>query len=154
MLFKQLITITALAATALAAPRNATDYGELMRRWAKDDDANWHACDAKDHVINRAIQDFCETNNPDDNLHVPSYYSIAGQVKTNVETGQVRIKILGPKCIIKSSWNEPHDQQGPWVPREFCSSQFWHVCAHGDKTGRGKGYYGGDGCQQFIIEDA
>lgn len=38
-----------------------------------------------------------------------------------------------------------------WVPYQYCISQFYHICAVGDKKGQGKKKYGRNGCQEWYV---
>jgi len=56
---------------------------------------------------------------------------------------RMRVNINGGTC------------KGPsWVPRKYCISQFYHVCAVSVRQGIGGSWqlgYGPGGCQRFII---
>ena len=39
-----------------------------------------------------------------------------------------------------------------WIPQRYCLSQFYEICARGDKYGHGVGRYGRGGCQEFNLQ--
>jgi len=45
----------------------------------------------------------------------------------------------------------PKIGEGQLLPREYCESQFYDICANGDEDGAGDAYYGDDRCQYFVI---
>jgi hypothetical protein len=74
---------------------------------------------------------------------VPSPKSRLGAYSNN---GRIRVNIQGVTC-----------PKPAWVPRKYCISQFYRVCAQSVRSGRGGSGqlgYGKNGCQRFIIANA
>lgn len=110
------------------------------------------ACSKKNGDVVNALGKFCQnsklvgpipnpTSLPPTNISqvVPSKYSKTGMYSDNKK---VNIWISG-SC-------------GPaqWVPQEYCFSQFYHLCATGDKYGQNHAYYGRNNCQSWHIVQA
>ena len=74
---------------------------------------------------------------------VPSVKAKLGAYSKN---GRIRVNINGGTCAKTS-----------WVPRKYCISQFYRVCAVSVKAGRGGNGvlgFGPGGCQKFTISNA
>ena len=69
----------------------------------------------------------------------PSPYSKQGMFSNNKK---VNIWISG-------TCNPPQ-----WVPAEYCMSQFYTMCARGDKYGQNTAKYGRNNCQSWHIVQA
>jgi hypothetical protein len=77
------------------------------------------------------------------NQTVPSFKAKLGSYSKN---GRTRVNINGGSCAKTS-----------WVPRKYCISQFYRVCAVSVKAGRGGNGvlgFGPGGCQKFTISGA
>lgn len=77
------------------------------------------------------------------NQTVPSFKAKLGSYSKN---GRIRVNINGGSCAKTS-----------WVPRKYCISQFYRVCAVSVKAGRGGNGvlgFGPGGCQKFTISGA
>jgi hypothetical protein len=86
------------------------------------------ACAHKDVRALGAINAFCNTN-----------------VYTGGEYAAEGVALAGARVGISASC-----RWGTYVPQVWCQSQFYEVCAWGNKKGRGQRNYDG-GCQHFWI---
>ncbi|KAF4553283.1 Hypothetical protein D9617_7g030100 [Elsinoe fawcettii] len=92
-------------------------------------------CTWKNPQLVQAIDQFCSNSK----IVVPSAYGADG-------------KTVGDNL----AWVWPQGKcPEAWVPRKYCNSQFYRICAKGDKKGYGKGFFGRPGesaCQVWLLD--
>lgn len=131
MQITSLLTTLALAASAsaiaIAIPGVSPDL-QLAQ-----DSTYALACGQRNPAVNKAISNFCTHNIVVD--------STANSAVRQYRGPGVQLNIDGPACPSNSVW----------VPGQFCQAQFHYICAMGDGSGMGKGWYGTNGCQTWTI---
>ncbi|KAI6841187.1 hypothetical protein KC340_g8964 [Hortaea werneckii] len=94
-------------------------------------------CNATRSGVCVAIQRFCSKKD----LTANSPYSMRGAWSERNGKG------IGTHVFVAPKNHCPYGSD--WIPQKYCLSQFYEVCAKGDKYGHGVGSYGRNDCQEF-----
>ncbi|KAI7190067.1 amidase signature enzyme [Hortaea werneckii] len=94
-------------------------------------------CNATRSGVCVAIPRFCSKKD----LTANSPYSMRGAWSERNGKG------IGTHVFVAPKNHCPYGSD--WIPQKYCLSQFYEVCAKGDKYGHGVGSYGRNDCQEF-----
>ncbi|KAF2864043.1 hypothetical protein K470DRAFT_50583 [Piedraia hortae CBS 480.64] len=88
-------------------------------------------CHKKNKYAPEVIRQLCNT----DTMRVPNSRAFAG-----ITNQGAMVTIDGTTC------------KSEWIPQKYCLSQFFNMCAHGDRNGQATASYGTHGCQKWQIQ--